>query len=83
VCTLLTGRDAIGGTHFFRIVKAEIDLEAQKLWMLKSEENNHDSLEMRPSKVRGTADRATLTVFSASDSRGRQNSCWIDCRTRE
>jgi hypothetical protein len=63
VCTLSTDADAIVGTDFLRLVNAKLDLEAQKLWMLKDEMFNHGSLDRRPSEARGTADRGALSFL--------------------
>jgi hypothetical protein len=51
--------------------------------MLKNEAFNHDCLDRRPDEARGPADREALTVFSAADGRGKQNSRWIGCKNNE
>jgi hypothetical protein len=79
-CKLSTDTDAIVGTDFLRAVNAKLDLENQKFWILKSGKFRHDSLNRRPREVRGTADHVAHTVFSKSDGRGNQNSCWIGCK---
>ena len=68
VCTLSTEADAILGMDFLRAMDAELDLKGGKLWLEKARER-------KQSESHGNAVRATLTVFSATDGRAKQNSC--------
>jgi hypothetical protein len=80
---LSTDTDAILGTDFLGAENAKLDLEAKKLWVLKNEKLNHDSLARRLNEARGTAERVALTVFSAADGRGKGNSYSIGCKKSE
>ena len=77
VSSLSTDADAIVGTDFLHKVNAKLDLENQEMWMLKNCEANHDSSERKSGRARGTADRASLTVFSAPNRRDKSNTCLI------
>jgi hypothetical protein len=80
VIKLSTDADAIVGTDFLRDVNAKLDLEDRKLWILKSGRFRHDPVNRRQREGRGTVDHVAHTVFSKTDGRGNQNSCWIGCK---
>ena len=82
VCALSMDADAITGTDCLRAMNAKLDSSEEKLWLDKGMRVNHDSLKRRHRESHGTAARAALTVFSATDGRVKRKSCLIGCREK-
>jgi len=61
---------------------AKLDLKDRKLWLEEGMRVKHDPFGRRQHESRGTAARAALTVFSATDGRVKQSSCLISHRKR-
>jgi len=62
VSALATDADAILGIDFLILLKAKVDLDGNKLWLLKCGENfSHASSEQRSSDTQGRALQAALT----------------------
>ena len=73
--SLATEADAILGMDFLKLFKAKIDLEGNKMWLLKKRKVNHVSSERRVRGKQGVANRAALTIFTAPNSRDKRKSC--------
>ena len=69
VCPLSTDADARVGTDFLSVMSATLDLSEEKLWLQKGVKVKHDHFDRRQHAFHGTAARAALTVFSATDGR--------------
>jgi len=82
VCSLSTDADAIVGTDFLRVMNAKLNLSEEKLWLQKGVSVKHDPFGRRQRESRGTAARAALTIFSATDSHVKPNSCLISYREK-
>ena len=67
MCSLSTEADAILGMDFLRAMDVELDLKLGKLWLGK--------VERKRSEAHGKAVSTTLTVFSTTDGRAKQNYC--------
>ena len=75
LCWLSTDADAIIGIDFLRALDAKLDLKEERLGLGKCTNLNHDPLQKGQHESHGTAARAAVTVFSATDGRVKQNSC--------
>jgi len=65
------------------MVNAKLDLENQKMCLLKSDDFRHVSSERRLGNTLGVANPAALTVFSTPNSREKPNSCLITYKERK
>ena len=70
VCTIATEADAILGMDFLRKAEACVDFENMELHLMKTVKIDHDPRAGERCKVRGTAARVALTVFSRTDGGG-------------